>query len=100
VRTLSGGNQQKLVLARELDGSPAALIVENPTRGLDLRATGTVHEQLRAAARRGTTVVLYTSDIDEMLSLAHRVLVVHHGIVREMPRDRAAIGAAMLGLVT
>lgn len=100
VRTLSGGNQQKVVLARELDGSPAVLIVENPTRGLDLRATEMVHEQLREAARRGTTVVLYASDVDEMLSLAHRVLVVHHGTVREMPRDRAAIGAAMLGLVT
>ena len=97
-RTLSGGNQQKLVLARELDGDPAALIVENPTRGLDLRATESVHERLRAAARRGTTVIFHTSDIDEMLSLAHRVLVVYHGTVREMPRDRTAIGAAMLGL--
>ena len=97
-RTLSGGNQQKLVLARELDGDPPLLVVENPTRGLDLRATEGVHEELRAAARRGTTVVLHASDVDEMLAVADRVLVVHHGTVREVPRDRATIGAAMLGL--
>ena len=53
VRTLSGGNQQKVVLARALERRPAILIVENPTRGLDIRATDFVHEQLRAAASAG-----------------------------------------------
>ena len=97
-RALSGGNQQKLVLARELDRNPALLVAENPTRGLDLRAMAAVHERLRSAARTGTAVVVHSSDIDETLSLADRVLVVHDGTVREVPRERAVIGAAMLGV--
>ena len=97
-RALSGGNQQKLVLARELDGAPALLVVENPTRGLDLRAAAAVHERLRAAGSAGTAVVIYASDLDETLSLADRVLVVYHGTVSEVPHDKSVIGAAMLGL--
>ena len=97
-RSLSGGNQQKLVLARELDGHPSLLVAENPSRGLDFRAAAAVHERLRSAARAGTAVVLHSSDIDETLALADRVLVVHEGMVREVPRERALIGAAMLGL--
>ena len=97
-RTLSGGNQQKLVLGRELGTSAArAIVVENPTRGLDIRATGEVHERLREAAGAGAAVVVYSSDLDEVLLLAHRVLVLHAGVVVEPPCDRAAIGRAMLG---
>ncbi len=98
VRTLSGGNQQKLVLARELDGMPALLVVENPTRGLDIRATRDVHERLRAVAARGTAVVIYSSDLDEVLTIATRILVVYAGNVREEPRDRDRVGRAMLGV--
>src|SRR6185295_7534884 len=94
VRTLSGGNQQKLVLARELDGSPALLVVENPTRGLDIRATADVHRRLRAVADSGAAVVVYSSDLDEILSLATRVVVIHAGIVRECVRDRDVVGRA------
>lgn len=97
-RTLSGGNQQKLVLARELDGAPALLVVENPTRGLDIRATQDVHDRLRAAATAGAGVVVFSSDLDEVLSLATRVLVLHGGLVRECPRDREVVGRAMLGV--
>ena len=103
VRTLSGGNQQKLVLARELMASldepaPEALVVENPTRGLDVRATADVHRRLRDACRRGAAVVMYSSDLDELLGLASRVFVLFDGVVREMTIDRDAIGRAMLGL--
>src|SRR5205814_4181989 len=63
-RTLSGGNQQRLILARELDGSPQLIVVEDPTRGLDIRATQAVHERLRAVAHSGAAVVLYSSDLD------------------------------------
>ncbi|HUF26687.1 MAG TPA: ATP-binding cassette domain-containing protein [Gemmatimonadaceae bacterium] len=97
-RALSGGNQQKLVLARELDGAPAALVAENPTRGLDIRAADSVRDRLLAARDAGTAVVLYSSDIDEALALAGRMLVVFDGTVREVPHDRAAIGAAMIGV--
>jgi ABC-type uncharacterized transport system ATPase subunit len=98
-RELSGGNQQKLVLARELDDSPDAVIAENPTRGLDIAATTAVHERLRAARDAGAAVVVYSSDLDEVLTLADRVLVVFAGLVRaDVPREREAVGRAMLGL--
>jgi simple sugar transport system ATP-binding protein len=98
VRSLSGGNQQKLVLARELGDHPRLVVAENPTRGLDIRATRDVHERLRDAARDGSAVVLYSSDLDEVLSLATRVVVVHGGRVRETALDRESVGRAMLGL--
>ena len=100
MRTLSGGNQQKLVLARELelDFAPArALVVENPTRGLDVRATADIHARLRAAALDGAAIVLYSSDVDEVLLLANRVFVVFARVVRELPLDRERIGQAMVG---
>jgi simple sugar transport system ATP-binding protein len=100
IRTLSGGNQQKLVLARELklgsDLQPA-LVAENPTRGLDVRATADVHARLRKAALDGAAIVLYSSDIDEVLLLASRVFVVFERTVRELPLDREQIGQAMVG---
>ncbi|MEP6491622.1 MAG: ABC transporter ATP-binding protein [bacterium] len=97
-RSLSGGNQQKFVIARELDGDPALLVVENPTRGLDIRAARAVHSRLTAVAASGTAVVVYSSDLDEVLALASRVLVVHAGTVREVVMDRDAVGRAMLGV--
>ena len=96
--TLSGGNQQKVVLARELSGQPAVIVAENPTRGLDIRATSAVHARLRAAAAAGAAVIVYSSDIDEVLALATRVAAVHAGHVREVPNDREMAGRAMLGL--
>lgn len=102
MRDLSGGNQQKLVLARELasgtDGQHQLLVVENPTRGLDVRATGAIHEYLRHACATGAAVVMYSSDLDELLSLASRMLVVFGGRVHEATNDRESIGRAMLGL--
>jgi simple sugar transport system ATP-binding protein len=95
--TLSGGNQQKTVTARELDENPAALVVENPTRGLDIRAAAFVRDQLRAARDNGVAVVVYSSDLDELMELSDRALVVHAGTVSEAPLDPARIGAAMLG---
>lgn len=97
LRTLSGGNQQRLVVARELEGGVDLVIADNPTRGLDMQATAFVHEQLRAAARRGAAVVVHSSDLDEVLDLATRVAVVFQGQVREVAIDRDMIGRAMLG---
>lgn len=108
MRELSGGNQQKLVLARELSDPPTAprrssahpiaIVAENPTRGLDVRATAEIHDRLRAARDMGAAVVVYSSDLDEVLALASRVLVVYAGAVREVSVDRDAVGRAMLGL--
>jgi general nucleoside transport system ATP-binding protein len=96
-RTLSGGNQQKLVLARELDAMPAALVVENPTRGLDLVATAAVLDRLRAARDAGIAVVVHSSDVDEVLAVADRVLAVYDGRVTACAATRDAVGRAMLG---
>jgi simple sugar transport system ATP-binding protein len=136
LRALSGGNQQKLVLARELGtrdtgraaaaparGAPPeehrapgraalrhpfaagdtsapqqAIVLENPTRGLDVRATAAIHARLRAAAAGGAAVVVYSSDLDEVLALAARVLVVYDGTVRVTAPHRDTVGRAMLGL--
>jgi simple sugar transport system ATP-binding protein len=76
---------------------PLALVVENPTRGLDVRATADVHTRLRMARDRGAAVVVYSSDLDEVLSLASRVLVAYAGTLREVPRDRDIVGRAMIG---
>jgi len=97
-RALSGGNQQKLVLARELDGDPRVIVADNPTRGLDIRATADVHARLRQAAARGIAVIVYSSDLDEILALAARVIAVHGGRLSEVAPDRGLIGRAILGL--
>jgi simple sugar transport system ATP-binding protein len=97
-RTLSGGNQQKLVLARELDGDPRVIVADNPTRGLDIRATADVHARLYQAAARGIAVIVYSSDLDEILALAARVIAVHGGRLSEVATDRGLIGRAILGL--
>jgi simple sugar transport system ATP-binding protein len=98
---LSGGNQQKFVVARELagvaDGAPTLVVAENPTRGLDIRASAAVRARLRAARDDGAAVVVYSSDLDEVLALADRVLVVHDGRVHAAPADRDVVGRLMLG---
>lgn len=96
-RALSGGNQQKLVLARELDPPPPALVVENPTRGLDLRATDAVLGRLREARDQGLAVVFYSSDIDEVLAVSDRVLAMHDGRLVASDATRESVGRAMLG---
>jgi simple sugar transport system ATP-binding protein len=97
-RVLSGGNQQKLVLARELSESPDLVVAENPTRGLDIRATRDVHVRLRRAADAGAAVVLYSSDLDEVLALSDRVVAMHAGALTEVAGDRDSVGRAMLGV--
>jgi simple sugar transport system ATP-binding protein len=98
VSGLSGGNQQKLVVGRELEESPTLFVVENPTRGLDIRATRAVHDRLRDAAGAGAGVVVYSSDLDEVLALATRVTVMHAGRLHESNHDRETVGRAMLGI--
>jgi ABC-type uncharacterized transport system ATPase subunit len=97
-RALSGGNQQKLVLARELADAPALVVAENPTRGLDIRAMRDVHARLRAVATDGAAVVLHSSDLDEVLALSDRVVVMHGGAVQAVAGDRESVGRAMLGV--
>ena len=87
VRTLSGGNQQKVVVGRELAETPDLLVVVNPTRGLDIRATAFVRTQIRAAAEQGAAVLLISTDSDELAELATRTLYL----------SRGELGHALLG---
>jgi len=97
--SLSGGNQQKVILARELERNPDVLIASEPTRGLDIDATQFVHEKLRAAADRGAAIVLITSDLDEAFSLADAIHVIYRGRLSERmsPQVAAERAAAMMG---
>lgn len=94
---LSGGNQQKFIVGRELDDSPALVVAENPVRGLDIRATAHVLRELAGSAAAGSAVVFYSADIDELLPLADRMLVVFAGHVREVAVERAAVANALVG---
>ena len=79
VSRLSGGNMQKVVIARELGGSPRLIIASQPTRGLDVAATDAVYRILLAARNRGCGVLLISEDLDEVLSLSDRVAVMYRG---------------------
>jgi general nucleoside transport system ATP-binding protein len=74
-----------------------ALIAENPTRGLDIQASLDVRTKLAEVCSKGVAVVFYSTDLEEILSISDRVLVVYNGSVREVVRDADLIGRAMLG---
>lgn len=99
--SLSGGNQQRLVVARELEGNPALIVAENPTRGLDVAGAAFVHRTLRERSEgpEPAGVVLVSTDLDEILRVADRVVVLVRGRVVAVPesqRTREGIGAVML----
>jgi simple sugar transport system ATP-binding protein len=100
---LSGGNQQKVVLARALSFPHKVVVAVDPARGLDVGATQFVHEQLRAASTRGAAVLLISTDLDEVLQLSDRIGVLYEG--RLLPHDhllpagvsREVVGSLMGG---
>ncbi len=98
---LSGGNIQKVILSRELEGDPRLLVICEPSWGLDFRARSRVVEQIRAVARAGASVIVISTDIDEVYGLADRVVVLFDGrIIARFPRDvatRQSLGRAMAG---
>ena len=96
---LSGGNQQKLMIARALELAPRVVVAENPTRGLDIHAADDVWQRLAAAATAGAAVLVYSSDLDEVLERADRAIVVAKGTVTaaRAGAGKAELGAMMLG---
>jgi rhamnose transport system ATP-binding protein len=89
--SLSGGNQQKLVLARWLARGPSVLIVDEPTRGIDVATKAEVHRQLSDLAGQGVAVLMISSELPEVLGMADRVLVMHEGRLRaELSREEAS----------
>ena len=103
VAALSGGNQQRVVIARELAQGPKILIAANPSRGLDINATEYVHQVLREHAQRGVGILLISTDLDEIIALSTEVYVLYQGHVLgpvDSPTDRATIGQMMTGTRT
>jgi simple sugar transport system ATP-binding protein len=97
---LSGGNQQKIVLAREIDGDPKVLIAAQPTRGLDVGAIEFVHRRLIEQRDSGRAILLVSLELEEILSLSDRILVIYEGrIVGEFPPSATEeeLGLAMTG---
>ena len=99
VRQLSGGNAQKLAVARELESRPRVLIAIHPTRGLDVGSARFVHEQLLALRAAGAAVLLISSELDEVMALSDRLFALVRGELWPVPAgaDRAALGAILLG---
>ncbi len=101
VSALSGGNQQKVILAREMSENPPVLVVANPTRGLDVGATEYVYQQLLQQREQGAAILLISSELEEILWLSDRIAVLHAGeIMGVLPGDEAEptrIGLMMAG---
>ena len=98
--SLSGGNQQKVIIAREVSRDPAVLVASQPTRGLDVGAIEYVHRRLVTERDEGRAILLVSLELEEILSLSDRILVIYEGrIVAEFPSgaSREALGGAMLG---
>ena len=97
-RTLSGGNQQKLIVAREFNRNPKVLIAAQPTRGLDVAAIEFVHERLMELRVHGKAVLLISMELTEILDLSDRILVMYEGKIMG-PFDRSEATPERLGLL-
>lgn len=100
-RSMSGGNQQKAIVAREIERTPELLIVVQPTRGLDVGAIEYIHQRLIQHRDEGRTILLFSLDLDEILKLSDRIAVISHGqivgVVDAATADEIKIGCLMAG---
>jgi simple sugar transport system ATP-binding protein len=101
VGSLSGGNQQRVAIARELDRAPKLLVAAQPTRGVDIAGIASIHRQILAYRESGGSVLLVSEELEELLALSDRIVVLHHGTVSgELAGDGASlaqVGKLMLG---
>jgi simple sugar transport system ATP-binding protein len=95
---LSGGNQQKVVIAREFQRNPKILIAAQPTRGLDVGATEFVHNQIMDIKKRGKAVLLVSLELSEIMNLSDRILVIYEGKIRG-EFDAKNVTESELGLI-
>ena len=100
-KSLSGGNQQKAVIAREVDRNPDLLIVAQPTRGLDVGAIEYIHKRLIQARDEGKAVLVVSFELDEILNVSDRIAVIHdgqiQGIVSPETTSKQELGILMVG---
>jgi ribose transport system ATP-binding protein len=91
ISSLSGGNQQKFALARWLEAAPRVLVIDEPTRGVDVGAKGEIYRIIAGLARGGLACIVISSELPELIGLAHRVVVMREGAVAgELGRDALA----------
>jgi D-xylose transport system ATP-binding protein len=96
VGTLSGGNQQKILFARWLNANPKIFILDEPTRGIDIGAKVEIHKLLNAMAEQGVAIIVISSELEEVLGMSDRILVVSEGhIVQEFTQAEANREAIM-----
>jgi len=100
VGTLSGGNQQKVVIAKSILREPRIVILDEPTRGIDVGARAAIYEIVAELAREGMAVIVVSSDLDEVLGLSHRVMVLSRGANRGVLDREAAGRVAVMELAT
>ncbi|HRX03832.1 MAG TPA: heme ABC transporter ATP-binding protein, partial [Anaerolineae bacterium] len=98
IKSLSGGNIQKVILARELSNDPKVLIAAQPTRGVDIGATEYIHQRLLDQRARGTAILLISEDLDEILALSDRIAVLYEGEIMGVV-NRSETNAEELGLM-
>lgn len=101
-KSLSGGNLQKLILARELDGKPNLVVASQPTRGLDVGAMEYIHQRILQEKERGAAVVLISEDLDEIFTISDRIMVMYEGeVMGDISIEKASreqIGLLMSGV--
>jgi ABC-type sugar transport system ATPase subunit len=100
VATLSGGNQQKVVLGKWLENPPSVLLLDEPTRGVDVGAREEIYGLLAELGKKGTAILLASSDLPEVLRLAHRILVLRHGRVVAELDGRTSTEEEIVGIAT
>jgi ribose transport system ATP-binding protein len=98
--SMSGGNQQKVVIGKWLERNPKVVILDEPTRGIDVGARSSIYEIIRDLAEAGTAVIVVSSDLDEVLGLAHRVMVLARGRNQGILDGDSASAAAVMSLAT
>lgn len=99
---LSGGNQQKFIVGREMSGSPSLLLASHPTRGVDVGAQAAIWNELRAAREKGMAIVLISADLEELIGLSDRLIVMLRGsVTAELDPAKTtpeSLGSAMTGV--
>jgi ABC-type sugar transport system ATPase subunit len=97
---LSGGNQQRVVIAKWLATQPKVLIVDEPTRGIDVRAKASIHSLLCDLAKQGVAILMISSDLPEILAMSDRILVMHRGRITGELSAREATQEAIMHYAT